>query len=249
MSMLHTCIIDDEPLAASLIEEYVRRTPFLELVGIYNSAQEAAKQLFSNEVDLVFLDINLPQLSGVELARILPPGCKVVFITAHENYAVDGFKVGAVDYLLKPVDYEEFLGAARKALASGSARAESVSTPKTPRSHIIVKSEYRLVQIATSDIVYIEGLKDYIKIFVEGEPKPVLTLMNMRTLEAELPSGRFMRVHRSFIVNTDKIKVIERNRIVFDAVQIPISESYKQDFSEFVKSRLIGSGRVSGIDA
>lgn len=248
MSLLRTCIIDDEPLAAALIEGYVRRTPFLELTGTYNSAQDAAKMLFSDEVDLVILDINLPQLNGMELARILPQGCKVIFITAHDQYAVDGFRVGAVDYLLKPVDYGEFLSAAQKALAT-SRVTPSAQRGLHGREYIIVKSEYRLVQIRTADILYVEGLKDYIKIYTDGETKPVLTLMNMRTLEEELPAHTFMRVHRSFIVNVNKITTIERNRIIFGRVQIPVSESYKKEFSDYVNARLVGGTiRSSGVD-
>lgn len=246
MIKLRTCVIDDEPLAAQLIARYVTDTPFLTLAGTFSSAQEAVRHILSGEIDLVFLDINMPQINGLEFARIIPPSCRIVFTTAYEKYAIEGFKVNALDYLLKPVSYEEFLSAASKAAASLTP-AKSADEPQPDRT-IIIKSEYRLVQIHLADILYLEGLKDYVKIYLDGEQKSIMTLMNMRTLEAELPRGTFMRVHRSYIVNTSKIKVIERNRIIFGNVQIPVSESYKKDFSDYVNSRLIGARSPESAD-
>lgn len=246
MNPLRTCVIDDEPLAAQLIARYITDTPFLSLAGSFSSAQEAVRLILSGGVDLVFLDISMPQINGLEFARIIPSSCRIVFTTAYEKYAVDGFKVNAIDYLLKPVSYEEFLGAASKAAAS---LASTVSREeKTSDRTIIIKSEYRLLQIHLSDILYLEGLKDYVKICLEGDRKSILTLLNMRTLEAELPRGMFMRVHRSYIVNTSKIRVIERNRIIFGNVQIPVSESYKKEFSDYVNSRLIGVRSMESYD-
>lgn len=239
MKTLRTCVIDDEPLAAQLISKYVDDTPFLTLTGVFSSAQDAVKAVLSGDIDLVFLDINMPQLNGMEFARLIPSGCRIVFITAYDKYAVDSFKVNAVDYLLKPVAYEEFLSAATKAFNSFNRSSGSAA----PRKYIIVKSEYRLLQICLDDIVYLEGLKDYVKICLDDGSKNVMTLMNMRTLEQELPEEMFMRVHRSFIVNTTKMKVIERNRIIFGNVQIPVSESYKKEFNEYINSHLVGSVR------
>lgn len=233
-------MIDDEPLAAQLISKYVTDTPFLTLTGVYSSAQDAVKAVLSGEIDLVFLDINMPQLNGMEFARLIPSGCRIVFITAYDKYAVDGFKVNAVDYLLKPVAYEEFLAAATKVYNSCNAPSDSGHAKK----YIIVKSEYRLVQICLDDIVYLEGLKDYVKICLDNGSKNVMTLMNMRTLEQELPEDMFMRVHRSFIVNTTKMRVIERNRILFGNIQIPVSESYKKEFNDYINSHLVGSART-----
>ncbi len=238
MNKIRTCVIDDEPLAAQLIARYIKDTPFLTLEGTFSSAQEAVRHILSGEIDLVFLDINMPQINGLEFARIIPPSCRIVFTTAYEKYAIEGFKVNALDYLLKPVSYEEFLSAASKAVASLT-QAKNTAEPQYDRT-IVIKSEYRLVQIHLADILYLEGLKDYVKIYLDGEQKSIMTLMNMRTLEAELPRGMFMRVHRSYIVNTSKIRVIERNRIIFGNVQIPVSESYKKDFSDYVNARLIG---------
>lgn len=241
MEKLRCCVIDDEPLAAELIAGYIRRTEFMELAGVFTSAQQAIKTVLQERVDLVFLDIQMPQLNGVEFANLLPSDCKVVFTTAFDSYAVDGFRVNALDYLLKPVSYEEFMRAANRALQTGCRQRAAVPG----RDHIIVKSDYKLVQIALDDILYVEGVKDYVKIYTDGNTRSVLTLMNIKSLEAELPASKFMRVHRSFIVNLSKIKVIERNRIVFGNTYIPVSDSYKQAFSDYVASRLIGAVRQS----
>ena len=236
MINLRCCVIDDEPLAQQLIASYVEKTPFMELIGTFSSAQEAVKTLLEEHIDIVFLDIQMPQLNGLELAKIIPASCRIIFTTAYDRYAIEGYKVNALDYLLKPVNYEEFITAANKALkwAELNRQANEVADQK---DYIIVKSEYKLIQIPISNILYIEGLKDYVKIYLDNENRCVMTLMSMKTLERHLPSSRFLRVHRSFIVNTSKIKVIERNRIVFGNTYIPISDSYKQAFLDFIDSR------------
>lgn len=241
MTILKCCVIDDEPLASQLIASYIEKTPFLQLVGTYSSAQEAIKTILDNKVDLVFLDIEMPQLNGLEFAKIIPPTTRIIFTTAYDRYAIQGFKVDALDYLLKPVSYEEFLGAATKAQRWEEAYRNNINKGSA-NDCIIVKSEYRLVQIPTANILFIEGLKDYVKIYTVDEQKSIMTLMNMKTLEQSLPST-FMRVHRSFIVNTAKIKIIERNRIVFGNKYIPISDTYKQAFSDYVATHLLSQNR------
>ena len=246
-----TCaIIDDEPLAVSLLESYVLKTPFLELRGSYNSAINALPDLKNAPVDILFLDIQMPELSGLEFSRLLDPKTRIIFTTAFEQYAVDSYKVDALDYLLKPISYPDFLASANKALrwyellASSTTAGETVeetekASGKKDVESIFIKSEYKLLQVALNDIQYIEGLKDYVKIFVEGEPRPILSLMSMKGLEEMLPSERFVRVHRSFIVQIQKIKVIERNRIVFGKEYIPISDSYKQHLYDLLEQRAI----------
>lgn len=241
MTILKCCVIDDEPLAAQLIASYIEKTPFMQLVGTYSSAQEAIKTILDNQVDLVFLDIEMPQLNGLEFAKIIPPTTRIIFTTAYDRYAIQGFKVNALDYLLKPVSYEDFLASAGKAQRWIEIQRNGLNQGSS-RDYIIVKSEYRLVQIPTTDILFIEGLKDYVKIYTVDEQKSIMTLMNMKTLEQSLPSY-FMRVHRSFIVNTNKIKIIERNRIVFGNKYIPISDTYKQVFSDYVASHLLSQNR------
>lgn len=239
--MVITCaIIDDEPLAVDLLKSYVEKTSFLSLMGTYNSAVTALSD-FTNQVpDLLFLDIQMPDLNGIELSKIVGDKCRIVFTTAFEQYALESYKVNALDYLLKPFSYADFLTAATKALDWYEMKN---STPAVPTSvatgeikSILVKTDYKLMQIDFDNILYIEGLKDYVKIVLDNDPKPVLTLMSMKTLEAELPAQLFVRVHRSFIVQPSKIKVIERNRIVFGKQYIPISDSYKDKFFEFMES-------------
>ena len=242
MTTLRCCVIDDEPLAQQLIASYVEKTPFMQLVGSFSSAQDAVKTLLEEHIDIVFLDIQIPQLNGLELAKIIPPSCRIIFTTAYDRYALEGYKVNALDYLLKPINYEEFIAAANKALhwAELNRQANEVADRK---EYIIVKSEYKLVQIPISSILYIEGLKDYVKIYTDADSRCIMTLMNMRTLEHNLPSSQFLRVHRSYIVNTSKIKIIERNRIVFGTTYIPISDSYKQAFTDFIDSRSLPTSR------
>lgn len=238
MVTLRCCVVDDEPLAQDLIASYIERTPCAELVGKYGSAQEAIKSIMENDIDVVFLDIHMPQLNGIEFARIIPKRCRIVFTTAYDRYAVEGYKVNALDYLMKPVSYEEFLATVNKALQWVQMR-DKMEEQDSQKDVMIVKSEYKLCQIAIDKILYIEGLKDYVKIYMEGEKSPIVTLMNMKSLEKYLPESSFLRVHRSFIVNTKKIKVIERNRIVFGSTYIPVSDSYKNAFNAYISSFLL----------
>ena len=229
-----TCaIIDDEPLALDLLESYVNKTPFLQLEGKYSSAVTAMKELPEQQVDLLFLDIQMPELNGLEFSKMVPPHTRIVFTTAFEQYAIDGYKVNALDYLLKPISYVDFLQAANKAVQW----FELLQQPRDEVQSIFVKSDYKLVQIELSKILYVEGLKDYIKIYEEDMPKPVLSLMSMKAMEELLPASRFMRVHRSYIVQKEKIRIIDRGRIVFGKTYIPVSDSYKQAFQEFLNQR------------
>ncbi len=265
---LRCCVIDDEPLAGNLIGSYAERTPALSLTGVFTSAQEAYPVIASGDIDLLFLDIQMPQLSGLEFVSLLPPTTMVVFVTAYDNYAIDGIKANAVDYLLKPVNYPEFLGAVNRALSrrsefqkdepsrddnNGENMVISEEDASVDNEHIIVKSEYRHRQIRKSDILYIEGLKDYVRIFVEGEPRSVMTLLSMKALERTLPASSFLRVHRSFIVNLSKIHTIERNRIIIadrlatqpSTYEIPVGDSFRQSLSSYVASLSIATTEPS----
>ena len=229
-------IVDDEPLALDLLESYVQKTPFLELAGKYSSAVQAIKELAGHPTDLIFLDIQMPDLNGLEFSKMLPPYTRIVFTTAFDQYALDGYKVNALDYLLKPISYVDFLHAADKAL-HWFERMQSSPRKEEEIDSIFVKSEYKLVQVELRRILYVEGLKDYIKIYEEDNPKPILSLMSMKAMEDLLPASQFMRVHRSYIVRKDKIRVIDRGRIVFGKAYIPISDSYKQAFQEYLDRR------------
>lgn len=230
---LNCAIVDDEPLALGLLESYVNKTPFLQLVGKYSSAVQAMNELPEKHIDLLFLDIQMPELTGLEFSKMVDFKTRIVFTTAFGQYAIDGYKVNALDYLLKPISYVDFLQAANKAVQW----FELLQQPKEEIQSIFVKSEYKLVQIELNKILYIEGLKDYLKIYEEDSPKPVLSLMSMKAMEELLPASRFMRVHRSYIVQKDKIRIIDRGRIVFGKNYIPISDSYKQAFQEFLDQR------------
>ncbi len=231
---LKTIVIDDEPLAAMLIEGYISKTPFLEHVATFSTAVEAIGSEELITADLMFLDIQMPTLSGLEFSRMVNPKTRIIFTTAFNQYAIDGYKVNALDYLLKPISYADFLGAAQKAEEWFSLKeptaAEAIDS-------IYVKSDYKLLRIELDKLLYVEGLKDYVKFQIEDEPKPILSLMNMKRAEEILPSDQFIRVHRSFIVRKDKIKIIERSRILFGREAIPVGENYKSALQEYLKIR------------
>ena len=238
--VLNCVIVDDEPLALDLLENYVARTPFLNLAARCGSPMEALSVAGRQEIDLFFLDIQMPHLSGLELSHLLGERAKVIFTTAFDQYAVEGFRAEALDYLLKPISYPEFLRAANRALKwfEMAGREQPAAKLATPQ-RIFVKSDYKLVQVEVDRIAYVEGVKDYIKI-VRDDGSSLMTLMSMKSFEERLPADKFVRVHRSYIVNMDKISVIDRNRIVFGKVYIPISDSYKERFSALFDQRTVG---------
>lgn len=236
MTHKFNCIaIDDEPLALQLVESYIKRTPFLNLIGTYGSAEEAMPTIQNEKIDIAFLDIQMPDFSGLQVSKMLPPETKVVFITAHDRFAIEGYKVNAVGYLLKPISYDEFLEVAMKVQGmiqkdATVSVASEVSQPE--QKTILVKSDYKMLQIAIKDIIYIEGLKDYVKIYLENEKDPIVSLLCMKNLETKLPENQFCRVHRSYIVQTSKCRIIEKGRIVIGSNTIPISDSYRASFFE-----------------
>lgn len=239
-----TCLIaDDEPMALSLIESYVLKTPFLELKAKCNSAIKAMEFLETDsDIDLFFLDIQMPDLTGLEFSRLLPAKSKVVFTTAFDQYAIEGYKVNALDYLLKPFDYNEFLNAAQKArnhFETNSLQNTENQQNNKNSDFIFVKSEYRQIKINFSEILYIEGLKDYVKIYTSSHPRPILTLMSLKKLEEELPSEQFMRIHRSYIISLEKIEAIERNHVVIKEGFITIAPNYKDILMEYIKGKSI----------
>lgn len=241
MTNIKCIIIDDEPLALDLLESYVLKTPFLELMSKFTSPFEAMQYITANKVDLIFLDIQMPGITGIEFSRILQNGPKVIFTTAYSQYALEGFKVDALDYLVKPFNYQEFLKAANKALTWFGMLNKQPEERKVDADDnaIFVKSEYKLLKIEYEKIIYIEGLKDYVKIYLTDHPRPVLTLMTLKSLEEKLTPHNFMRVHRSYIVNLSKISIIERNRIVFGSTYIPIADGYKEKFQTFLDKRFM----------
>ncbi len=240
MKTLKTIAIDDEPLALQLITSYIAKIPFLEHVGSFDSPLDAMEFLDQNPVDLIFLDIQMPDLLGTEFARINKGGNLIVFTTAFPNYAVEGFRLNAVDYLLKPFSYQEFLDSANRARQRFKIEEPEIHQEvESNNDFLFIKSDYKVRRINLNDIQYVEGLKDYVKIYLHGEEKPVITHASLKNLEIKLPAEKFMRVHRSFIVNLQRIEIIERNRIVFSKIYIPVSDQYKELFQQFVDKNFI----------
>ncbi|MBT3243221.1 MAG: response regulator transcription factor [Bacteroidetes bacterium] len=235
--MIKSIAIDDEAPALRQMGAYIEKTPFLELVGSFNSALEAITFLDDHMVDLIFVDIQMPDLSGMDFVKSLDPKPMIVFTTAYSEYAVEGFKVDAVDYLLKPIAYLDFLKSAGKAHKQYEAKMAD-NKVSHDKEHLFVKSEYRLIRINFSDIQYIEGMREYVRIHLLSD-KPVMSLLSMKSLEEQLPGDRFMRVHRSFIVNLSEIKIVERSRIVFGDKYIPVAEQYKEQFQKYVDSNFL----------
>lgn len=236
--MTLNCIaVDDEPLALSLVCRFIEQTPFLNLAGQYPSAVEALKAIHSQKIDLIYLDIQMPDLSGIELARVIgkgPETPRIIFTTAFEQFGLEGYKVDALDYLLKPFNYEEFLRTATKALSYYELINRPAPAPNSDDQYLFLKVEYQWVRIALDDILYIEGLKDYVKVHLKNEEKSVLSLTSLKDLEEKLPSRRFMRVHRSFIVALDKISSMTKNSLQIGKRNITVGDQYKDAFNQFV---------------
>jgi len=238
--MIKTIAIDDEPLALQLVKGYITRTPFLELQATFDNPLDALEFLNENEVELIFLDIQMPDLTGTEFTRILGGSHKIIFTTAYEKYALEGFRLEAVDYLLKPFNYEEFLKAAMKVeKLIRLERGDKVQEISANNEFLFLKSEYKIRRINFNDIRYIEGLKDYVKVYLTSDGLPVLSLSSLKALEEKLPKTKFMRVHRSYIVNLEKIETVERSRIVFGKVYIPVSDQYKEQFQEYIDKNFL----------
>ena len=239
MNTISCIVIDDEPLAVQLMESYVRKTPFLELKGSFTNGKEAFAFLLDNPVELMFCDIQMPDLSGIDLSKMIPEETKVIFTTAFSQYAIEGFKVHALDYLLKPISYDDFLASAKHALKtlttdisgqpSGPGRTLRLRSGSAHQKRsIFVKTEYRLQQIELDKITFIEGFKDYVRIHLDDGSDPILTLTRMKTLEEELPADSFVRVQKSYIVRLSKIEAIERSFILIGKDRIPIGDSYQE---------------------
>ena len=231
---LSCIIVDDEPLALALLEEYVRRTPELELHARCVNGLDALEVLNNEQIDVAFVDIQMPQLNGLDLVRKLNGRTKVVFTTAFEQYALEGFKVDAVDYLLKPINYNEFRHSVDKVLAWYEPRRKEASAAQpaaqTVSSHhrtIIVKADYKQHVIPVEDILFVKGEKDYVRIRTVA--RELKSLMSMRSLEESLPENEFQRVHRSYIVNLSRVKTVGRQQVVVDGEAVPVSDSYKEE--------------------
>lgn len=242
--MILKCVaIDDEPLALELLSKFISQTAFLKLEGKFSNAIEALGFINQNEVQLIFMDIQMPDLSGMELARILDgkknsDKTRIIFCTAYHQFAIEGYKVEALDYLLKPYSYEDFLNAATKAYQYferiSNASSPKASEPTVQQDFIFLKVEYQLVKVMLKDITHVEAYKDYVKVHLKSKANPLLSLTSMKNMEEILPSDKFMRVHRSFIVALDKIDSVSKNIIQVGDHQIAVGENYKDQFLEFL---------------
>lgn len=232
--MIRCITIDDAPLALSQINDFVSRVPFLELVGSASNAFEAMELLSKNRIDLIYTDINMPDLSGLDLVKTLVQKPMIIFSTAYSEYAIDGFKIEAIDYLLKPYSFNEFLKSANKALEIFEFKKQSESTiQKEKLTHIFVKADYRIVNIVIKNITYIQSQSDYVKFYLENGTN-VMSLMSMKTLEEMLQNTDIIRVHRSYFVNIKRINYIANQTIMIGHQQIPLGDSYKTQFLDCI---------------
>lgn len=237
--MISCIAIDDEPLALKQIVAYIEKTPYLQLADKFESAFQAIDFLQNNQVDLMFVDINMPDLNGMDFVKSLNKPPKVIFTTAYSEYAIEGFKVDAVDYLLKPIGYSDFLKASEKAKERFFNDKKNTASIQNNEQFLFIKSEHKILRIDFNTIKYIEGMRDYIRIHLEGQ-KPIMTLAAMKNIKEHLSDELFMQVHRSYIVNLKKITTIERNRIIFDdSVYIPVSEQYKKAFQDYLDNNFL----------
>jgi DNA-binding LytR/AlgR family response regulator len=237
--MIKAIAIDDEPLALKLVAGYIEKTPFLELVGTFDNPISVISFMENNKVDLIFLDIQMPDLKGTDFARTLKNGPKIIFTTAYEQYALEGYRLDAIDYLLKPFGYDEFLMAAQKAKKIVDLEGKTETSIEANSEFLFLKSEYKIRRINFNNILYIEGLKDYVKVFINNELQPILSISTLKAIEAKLPESKFMRVHRSFIINLDRVQTIDRSRIVFGKEYVPVSDQYKEKFQEFLNRNFL----------
>ena len=247
--MIKCIIVDDEPLAVAQLEKYVERVPFLANVGSCSSAAEAMELLSAGDVDVMFVDINMPDIDGVQFERSLVHPPMVVFTTAYSEYAIEGFRLDAVDYLLKPIAFEDFLKASNKLnriySMNNSAQPAVEQDEEVCRDCLYVKSDYRMLRVPVDSIIYVESMSEYVRIFVEGNAKPIVSLMSMKKIEEALPKNSFMRVHRSYLVNLDKIKEVAKMRIVYEGnVYVPIGDMYKENFFEYIDTKFVGKLRT-----
>ncbi|MBR6321180.1 MAG: response regulator transcription factor [Prevotella sp.] len=243
--MIRVLAIDDEPLALRQLTTYIQKVPFLELAGQCQSALQARDILENEVIDAIFCDIHMPDLSGMDFVRQLPAPPLIVFTTAYSEYAIEGYKVNAVDYLLKPFGMNDFLRAALKVQEQYNLRhpagSQEQSSPVQADGTIFVKTDYRVVRLSIADIRYIEGMSEYLKIHLDGGQKPVITLLSMKKMEDYLPAAQFMRIHRSYIVNLQKIQEVNKNRIIMDAdTYLPIGDLYKDQFNEYLTRNFLG---------
>ena len=238
--MIRCMAIDDEPLALQQIVAYIGKVPFLELAAQCQSALEAHQYLSNDTVDVIFCDINMPDLNGMDFIKTLVAPPLVVFTTAYAEYAIEGFKVNAVDYLLKPFGLQDFMRAANRVRERLEPAANTEPAPKASDDVIFLKTDYRIVKVSISDIRYVEAMSEYLKVWIENDPKPIITLLSMKKIEEHLPDY-FMRIHRSYIINLNKIQEVNKSRVIMDSdTNLPIGDLYKDAFQHYLDTKFLG---------
>jgi len=243
--MIRCLAIDDEPLALQQLVAYIGKVPFLELAAQCQSALEARQYLENDTVDAIFCDINMPDLNGMDFVKSLVVSPLVVFTTAYSEYAVEGFRVNAVDYLLKPFGLQDFQRAAmRLKERMGEGKEDSGNKKENAESNddntLFLKTDYRIIKVSIPDIVYIEGMSEYLKVWLDGESKPIISLLSMKKMEERLPDY-FMRIHRSYIINLTKIQEVNKNRVIMGPdVYLPVGDLYKEIFQSYLNTKFLG---------
>lgn len=239
--MIRVLAIDDEPLALQQLAKYIEKIPFFTLVAQCQSAIEAKRLMEDEMVDAIFVDINMPDLNGMDFVRSLAAPPLVVFTTAYSEYAIDGFKVNAIDYLLKPFGLDDFRRAANKVKTQYDLMNTATVSDVDEDDALFLKTEYKVVRINVGDIRYVEGMSEYLRIYLEGQTKPLIVLLSMKRLEERLPSHTFMRIHRSYIINLKRIQEVNKNRVIMDAdTYLPIGDMYKEAFNNYLNTKFLG---------
>ena len=233
--MINCIAIDDEPLALELLEDNISKLPFLKLIGSYESALEAMKAIPEQKPDLIFLDIQMPGLTGLQFIQSLTFKPIIILVTAYEKYALEGFNLEVTDYLVKPVSLERFIKACNKAKELYDLKNAITTSAKPSQDYFFVNVEYSLVKVTNDDIVYIEGLKDYIKIHLHSTQKPVITRMPMKTIEEQLPAEKFLRIHKSYIVSSKAITSVRKSTVYIGTLELPVSENYMDELKSFTQ--------------
>lgn len=239
--MIRCLAIDDEPLALRQLESYLKKVPFLDVMGGCQSAMDAMRILEEEEIDAIFIDINMPDLNGMEFVKSLQHPPLVVFTTAYQEYAVEGYKVNAVDYLLKPFGMADIMRAVEHVKERYELLHAATASPVDEDDALFLKTEYKVARVIVTDIVYIEGMAEYLRIYLDGQEKPLITLLSMKKMEERLRNHAFMRIHKSYIINLRHISEINKSRVILDTgASISIGDSYRERLTEYVNAKFLG---------